>query len=925
MKVHKIFKEKFKSIRDLERQILKSYPDDINDRKIRGNIFEDFILIYFNVFKDFYNLKYIFRNRDNEIPTRFKNKFNISGDYGVDGICVTNENKSYAWQSKFIKDRSPPSYEDITKLYHQGRKCDFHYIISNAKKLTKSKIYFENPRHKQILYDKFLELDEFDWENIYNFANNHKVKKKNYKPNPFQKKIINNVVKGFEVHNRGKLIAACGTGKTLLSIWINEKLLNTNKIMFVVPNLMLLRQTVKNWVNHSNKKYDYLAFSSDSKIQRDIEDDEFEIDDKQIDLDIKNPEELKKILKKKDKKFAIFTTYQSLKKVKTILDTTNVSLDLIIFDEAHRTAGTKLNENFSLALNERNFRSKKRLFMTATERFVTKRTKKIADKRGLNVFSMDDPTIYGPTFAKLSFGEAIKEKLISDYKILVAEITEEQLYETISSNDLVDIKDLKNEDENISSTTKKIAHQILLFQAIENFKIRKIVSFHSNVQRAKDFIYSEKEIDNLSLEDIFKNSSIKKDLINYKFTNLNAKDHTSEERNIILDETFNNNELGVISNAKCLTEGIDVPIIDSIFFADPKNSLIDIVQACGRALRKPYKEKDHKTSYFIVPIIIPKNLNYDEAIDEENNSTLYSLIQSLRDIDSRIEDWTDMISLNSTLNKKSQKSGPVDPGPIIFLPNNKIDISKFQEKLILKISENNSLPSPVFRETVNYGRGERKAPNVKWGPIADYSTESLKRLLLKTLNEFGKNKIASKDDLNWQHNAISHTLRMGLIKKINDEDNFKITNIGEKLMKTPNSFIDIFKKELTQYNIPIGDNRNFKPYITIIEALKKINYLNFHEFAFCFYNLKGSTNDVIKQSTERIKYFRNTINRIDNKLSEKNRNIILENLNKNFGTNFSNADIWGTTTVKNKFIYFRRHLVDSGICKELNNSIVLNI
>ena len=198
MKVHKIFKEKFKSIRDLERQILKSYPDDINDRKIRGNIFEDFILIYFNVFKDFYNLKYIFRNRDNEIPTRFKNKFNISGDYGVDGICVTNENKSYAWQSKFIKDRSPPSYEDITKLYHQGRKCDIHYIISNAKKLTKSKIYFENPRHKQILYDKFLELDEFDWENIYNFANNHKVKKKNYKPNPFQKKIINNVVKGLD-------------------------------------------------------------------------------------------------------------------------------------------------------------------------------------------------------------------------------------------------------------------------------------------------------------------------------------------------------------------------------------------------------------------------------------------------------------------------------------------------------------------------------------------------------------------------------------------------------------------------------------------------------------------------------------------------------------------------------------------------------
>lgn len=927
MKVDSIFKNKFSHISELEGLILKKYPDDVNHRKIRGDIFEDFIYLYFNCFKELYNLKSIYRNKGKEIPSRYKSLYKILDDYGVDGLAITNDNKALAWQSKFIKDRSPPSYSDITKLYHQGRKCDYNYIIANSLNLTSSSIYYENPKHKQILYDKFIELEQDDWNKIYNLSNNKSIKKIFYKPNRFQTDIVNKVVKNFKENERGKLIAACGTGKTLMSIWINEKLNKTNKILYIVPSLMLMRQTLKKWMQQSKKKYKYVCVCSETNIIKKIkqEDDEFEIDDKQIDIPVLNPNDIKKVLRKTTENVAIFSTYQSLKSIQDALKNTNIQFDIIFFDEAHRTAGSKYNENFSLALNNKNINTKKRLFMTATQRFVTQRTKSIADLRGMHIFSMDDISLYGPVFAELSFGKAIQEGLISDYKILTAEITEDQIYEHVKDNKLLDLDKLKKDDEKgYISTAKKIAHQILLFQAVENFNIRKIISFHSKVDRAKSFIKSDKLEDNLSLENMYNFFEIKKDLFNYRFDHLNAKDHTAEQRTVVLDETFNHNELGVISNAKCLTEGIDVPVIDSIFFADPKKSLTDIVQACGRALRKTFNINTFKTSYFIVPIIIPKNIDLDDAIDEDNNSILYSLVQSLRDLDFRMEEWIDSINLKNSSGNTGGKYGPIDPGPIVVLPNNKIDIKKFKEKLILKIAEVNSLPSPVFRKKVSYGKGERKAPNVKWGPIGDYSTDSLKKLVLKTIKEFGpKQEIANKQDINWQHNAISHTLRVGLIESLSD-NKFRLTKDGKSLIKNEYLFNNILKKNILKYSIKIDADKSFYPYKAIIKVIMKNNYINFEEFAFCLYNLKGDTDELVEEASERIGYFRKLNFKFNKKLSEKNKKIILSKLNNIFATDFRLQDIWATTTVRNKFIYFRNHLVDCNIAKSLQGSILLN-
>ena len=140
MRVDPILRNKFTNILEFEKLILKKHPDDLNDRKVRGNIFEDLTYLYFFTFKELYNLKEIYRNRSNEIPNRYKKLFNIYDDFGVDGLGITNNNEGLAWQSKFIKDRSPPSYQDITKLYHQGKNCNYNYIVANSVKLSDSKI-----------------------------------------------------------------------------------------------------------------------------------------------------------------------------------------------------------------------------------------------------------------------------------------------------------------------------------------------------------------------------------------------------------------------------------------------------------------------------------------------------------------------------------------------------------------------------------------------------------------------------------------------------------------------------------------------------------------------------------------------------------------------------------------------------------------
>ena len=239
---------------------------------------------------------------------------------------------------------------------------------------------------------------------------------------------------------------------------------------------------------------------------------------------------------------------------------------------------------------------------------------------------MDDEGSYGKTFYRYTFGTAIAQNVISDYKIIVAGITNNEVFDWIKRNQL--LVDTEEDSTEYISGAENIFKQIMLVKAMKAFPIEKCITFHASIKMAKEFINGTPQCGfslKTAMTKLLNDVSISDVCIDH----LNGEMPASERHQRL--EIFAKSKYGVVSNARCLGEGIDVPIIDSIYFVNPKNSLIDIVQACGRALRKP-RGPTQKTAYFIVPVLILEGSDKnEEAFNKIDFEMIYNLIQSLRD------------------------------------------------------------------------------------------------------------------------------------------------------------------------------------------------------------------------------------------------------------------------------------------------------
>lgn len=539
--------------------------------KARGNVFEEFTFAYFTIKKQMYQIAEIYPSAD--IPDKYRKAFKLGNkqhqDSGVDGLIITNEGKSIAYQCKFRSGRVKPTYEELTKFWSDGRYCDYCCTVANS--FAVSNLSDKHEENLQILAKDFDSLDQEFFDQLYDLVNNENAGKNKvfYEPYDYQKRIIKEVLVGFSVENRGKVIAACGTGKTLTSLWIVEAM-KAETVLFLAPSISLVKQTLEAWADQAKIPFTYLCVCSDNTVSSNIDDDEADISVSQLGVPVTtNINEIAKFLDHtKGKVRYIFSTYQSADKISEAQKTAKDTFDLIICDEAHRTAG--LRSNFSLALEDQFICSKKRLFMTATERMVRPLLKRHLEENGKVIFSMDDENVYGPLFSQYNFGAAIKDKTISDYKIVVAGVKESEVYNYIAENKHISVGDL---DNNEKTTTAEILYsKILLAKAMGEFPIKKTISFHSSIRKAKDFVAENGN--DISLSDVIRefNEHITED--NLFIDNINCQLDSGSRAQIL--NKFKNTEYSVISNAKCLTEGVDVPIIDSVYFIDRKKSLVDI-------------------------------------------------------------------------------------------------------------------------------------------------------------------------------------------------------------------------------------------------------------------------------------------------------------------------------------------------------------
>jgi superfamily II DNA or RNA helicase len=590
----------------------------------KGQAFEEltkYFLQYNPVYKT--KLKQVWLQK--EVPQSVIKKLNLpSNDQGIDLIAETFEGTYWAIQCKYLQDEEQTlSHRSISTFVSLSSKIadNISYELVCATVDNIAKIYKGNNRIGFVNSEEWRKLDKNFFDFIRAKIKGKELKKIPYKPKPHQEKALKEAKEYFlkENNSRGKLVFPCGAGKSLTGYWITREL-KPQSIIVAVPSLSLVKQTLEVYLRESvanNEKVSWLCVCSDEGIGKN---DDIAIHTNEIGVPcVTDKNFIAKWIKDNSKnKTIIFTTYQSGKTIAEACKIAKHEFDLGIMDEAHKTVGDK-DRLFSHLLFDKNLKIKKRIFMTATER--------IYKGASNDVVGMEDQNIYGDSFTELSFKEAIDKKILSDYKIVTLFISNEEVKKLITQNAFVKPEGKEWDKETEART---LASLIALRKAMNEYPINHAVTFHSSIKKAAAFDDSQ---------NIFSSAYPEYGKVNS--FHVSGKTPTSE-RGKTVDE-FAKSERAIITNAKCLTEGVDVPNIDCVLFADPRKSRVDIVQALGRALRR-VKGKDF--GYVILPVFTDGKTEQEIVDSEEFNEILY-VIRALAANDERIAEYFKDRSINN--------------------------------------------------------------------------------------------------------------------------------------------------------------------------------------------------------------------------------------------------------------------------------------
>ncbi len=604
------------------------------------------------------------------------------GDRGIDMVITTTSKEYIAVQCKFHQNSI--SYNDISTFLSQlqagvGEVRFKKGIIISTSKLTSTALEeIEQIRSTGmgIDIDEITEEDfiysRIDWEKFDPTKTEDEIplcdKKK---PRTHQTEAIEKTKEYFSdpKNARGKLIMACGTGKTYTSLKIMEAL-DPKITLFLAPSIALLSQTFREYAQEKSEPFYASIVCSDNKTGQSKNEDNDDI--KFSELPIKASTRLEDILsvhkkaQKENKRFIIFSTYQSALRIKEAQEAGLNGIDLIICDEAHRTVGAMYSSNerddknaFTLCHSDENIKAKKRLYMTATPKVYSESSKAKAKESDNAIYSMDDEETFGEEIYTLNFSKAIALDLLTDYKVIILAVRKENLSGVTNSvnkkisqlkaeGTKLDKKLINNEFVcKIVGTHKGLAKQDLIVLDDENkedndlkskkdtFVSQRAISFCKSINTSKNIKDSFETIMECYDEELkkksFKNLKISIDHVD---GTMNCKDRLDKLENL---NQFEPNTCKVLSNARCLSEGVDVPALDSVIFFDGRSAMVDIIQAVGRVMRKA---KNKKRGYIILPIALEESEieNLDEAVNNTNFKNIWKVIKALRSHDPSLVD-----------------------------------------------------------------------------------------------------------------------------------------------------------------------------------------------------------------------------------------------------------------------------------------------
>ena len=576
-------------------------------KKEKGDTFEELIRLHL-LSDPVYITKLANVWHHTEVPQRVIDELDLpQPEIGVDLVAQTRDGGYWAIQCKYHQDRTGNvGYSELKTFFaiterQQTYDRLSHRLVCTSANGVSDRVSKAHPNKLGFLTSADLSNLGRDQFNAFrSLIEGNRPRLVAASPWSHQKMAIENAQKHFidEGKKRGKLIHPCGTGKSLTGYWIAEAL-NASRVLIAVPSLFLVRQTLAVWTREAvanGRDMEWLVVCSDESTSK-SDDPAMRSVDLGIDVTT-NTELISAFLTKSSTSIkVVITTYQSGHVTSHGARDANANFDIGIFDEAHKTVG-HTDALFALLLSDENISIDRRIFMTATER----------QYRGNSddILSMDDPRVYGEIFDQLSFKAALEidPPILSDYRIVTIAIAKSEVEKLIASQAIV-----RSEGKgwSLEGDAPTFAALIALRKAIVDHGIRHTVSFHRTVDRAKQFSY-------LNIEATKADPNLG-DLSCFHVSGKDSTGHRVAEIDRFVDASPS-----LITNARCLTEGVDVPAIDAVVFADPRQSKIDIVQAAGRAMRK-YRGK--KLGYIVIPVVI------DEGLDDPSDPAFEQIITVL--------------------------------------------------------------------------------------------------------------------------------------------------------------------------------------------------------------------------------------------------------------------------------------------------------
>jgi superfamily II DNA or RNA helicase len=581
----------------------------VTEEKDRGDIFEIFVEGYLATQTIAQCVKHWVVGN---IPLSLRERYKLPNDpTGIDGIYEAHDGSHVAYQIKYRQKQSL-SFAEVAPFLGITEQFSDRVVFTNASTLSDKAVI----RTRWVNGEIFRTLSPDAFSEITAWLKVKPIPVIRATPNPnYQVQALADIKAALTAHDRAAVVMACGTGKTLVSLWAAEQEA-PRTVLVLVPSLTLLQQTLLEWSQQTSwgSSFSYLCVCSDPTVN--LKGDELNTDTSEVGFRIDtDPEIVRRFLERQTTDIKIiFSTYHSSP---VVGDGARglPPFDVGIFDEAHKTIGLA-GSAFGYAISDENIRIKKRLFLTATPRHIDIRHR---DKEGeFRIYSMDDEAIYGPRAHTLSFGAAAAKGIICRYKVVISLINKEMVDGFTRRLGITLI-----EHDEISA--QWMANLIAIQRAIETVDAKKIISFHSRVRLAKEFAANEPR-------------GIAYHLRDYDVRHVNGEQSSGERGDII--RSFADAPRALLTNARCLTEGINIPAVDMVAFIDPRQSKVDIAQAVGRAMRLPRSPTAKTFGYIAVPVFagIGQTDSLEDAIKNEKFDAVVDVLNALQEHDEELVD-----------------------------------------------------------------------------------------------------------------------------------------------------------------------------------------------------------------------------------------------------------------------------------------------